>query len=71
MRSNKKGRTLMHYAAANGSVRCLEALLHFGADPCAYDFESRTPLHEACKYSSESGGDTFVKMECCVFDHDS
>ena len=21
--------------------------------------------------SSESGGDTFVKMECCVFDHDS
>ena len=51
VRSNKKGRTLMHYAASNGSVRCLEALLHFGADPCACDFESRTPLHEACKYS--------------------
>ena len=51
VRSNIRGRTLMHYAAANGSIRCLEALLHFGADPCACDFESRTPLHEACKYS--------------------
>jgi hypothetical protein len=45
VRSNKRGRTLMHFAAANGSSRCLEALLHYGADPCACDFQSRTPLH--------------------------
>ena len=48
------GRRAMHYAAANGHVGCIEALVSRGAECDARARDGRTPTHEAAKYGHDA-----------------
>lgn len=39
--------TTLHYAAANGNLRCVQILLDRGANPCARNFAGLRPSHYA------------------------
>lgn len=45
--SEDSGRTALHIAASNGSVKCVRLLLDYGADPDCRDQEGSIPLWEA------------------------
>lgn len=47
-----------HIAAKNGDIKCLELLVHHGADPSLVDAEGRTPLHCAAWHN---------EYECAAF----
>jgi truncated hemoglobin YjbI len=54
IRERYAGRTLLHTAAAQGSLTIVELLLHLGADPNAADGGGHTPLYSVgneCKVS--------------------
>ncbi|CAI7989108.1 E3 ubiquitin-protein ligase MIB2 [Geodia barretti] len=42
-----KGKTLLHKAAAEGSINAVRVLLHHKADVAARDIDGKTPLHTA------------------------
>ncbi|XP_074281035.1 potassium channel AKT1-like [Silene latifolia] len=51
--SEDSGRTALHIAASNGTVKCVHLLLDYGADPNCRDQEGSTPLWEAMKGDHE------------------
>ncbi|KAJ8422233.1 hypothetical protein Cgig2_013412 [Carnegiea gigantea] len=56
--SEDSGRTALHIAASNGSVKCVRLLLDYGADPDCRDQEGSVPLWEAM----QGGHDGVVKL---------
>ena len=55
------GRTLMHEAAAAGSLPTLELLLSLGADPNALDGGRHTPLYGLGNECQAAGGESLVR----------
>jgi truncated hemoglobin YjbI len=55
------GRTLLHAAAAAGSLTTVELLLHMGADPNALDGGKHTPLYSLGNEHSRAGGADVVR----------
>lgn len=49
---DKKGSTLLHYAASNGNEEMVSLLLRYQANPNAIDQDGNTPLYYCCDPSS-------------------
>jgi ankyrin repeat protein len=58
---DKKGRTLLHYAANKGYLPVVELLVQKGAMVNARDNDERTPLHEAMSYQAYDAAKLLVK----------
>lgn len=44
------GRTALHYAASNGSLKMVKLLLQVGVDPNCKNHALETPLMKACQF---------------------
>ncbi|XP_071492508.1 uncharacterized protein [Diadema antillarum] len=59
------GKTALHYAAANGCVKTVQALLKAGANIDSRDTQETTPLHLACD------GGNFDAVKLLLFEYDA